>query len=172
MFGYLFLMLFIVLAGAIFENLDRHYCINEKTKLGFIVGQNAKTRALVALGIFLVWIALKILSGGASFVDVEWGILAIPLLMLGFVFGPYVGKLWGRRDDLLKAVDRFQENPDAVLKRASSFVNEKFGGSAPAQSHAPGASPPPPPPAATPPAAEPERQRTASDVVDDFTGKR
>lgn len=173
---FIFFVLFWLIVGAVSENLDRYYGVAlrrfaynathgtplaKADEKGFIVNRDTQVRFIAGLLIVVAWLVLKVIFSSVALEDLLSALFALPVVVAGFLLGPWLGKVWGRRDQFFKAVDALQNDPEKTLKKASSSFMEwaqSFlrGAPEPAVADAPAATahPEPSAPAETPKPAE------------------
>lgn len=95
---------------------------------GFIFNQQAKARFSAALTLCVVQSSLAIF---AAHVDPSREIISlfleVPLLMLGFYFGPWLDRLWQSKDEILDTVDKL-ESGEISIKGEIEEASEKAMG--------------------------------------------
>lgn len=76
---------------------------------GFVYNQRARVRLTTATIVAIVQSLLAIVGGAANpFVELFTLVLEVPLLMVGFYFGPFLYRLWEKKDHILDTVDRLE----------------------------------------------------------------
>ena len=163
-----------ILEGAILYVLDWHFgarlyrwwhglthqsALPSDTRMGFIYNRKANARFTLATLVSLAQNGLLLWTGFAPnpFLAMLTIILEVPVLMIGFYLGPFVHRLWQRKDPLLDVVDKLESGETTVgaeVKRVTARVAGTLRG--PAEDAVSVADSDAPAPTDTPPAATPE----------------
>jgi hypothetical protein len=163
----------ILFVGAVVENFDRYAGTGIRHAVfrapatdltGFIAGRDTKQRFWSMLVLFLLVCIPSVIFTSASILDIFYGFIVVPVLIIGSYGGPWLGRVWGRRDAFFAAVDKFQADPDAHIYGAWDALKDWFWnlvGSKPV------AAAPVPAPQPVAPARDPLDQRPADEVVNE-----
>jgi hypothetical protein len=144
---FLFRMIVYVFASWIFYAFDRRFGKNsyrrwynfshedklpEDVSRGFVIGRPGKTKCLMAT---ILSIAVTIfLAESSKDTALAWlftwfcGIIAATI---GFVTGPIVMNVWGKRGNVFSTIDRFEEgkiNPAQSVRQAGKKLKSGFSG--------------------------------------------
>jgi hypothetical protein len=117
-------LIFFLLLGAIWYVLDRRFGISlyrwyfnltreeplaADQERGFIYNRSAKSRFSTAVVLCLLQSILVVSAAEVNpLVELLSFFFEVPVLMVGFYFGPSVYKLWRKKDAVLETVDRLE----------------------------------------------------------------
>lgn len=125
------IVIFLIL-GAFWYALDRRYGVKfyrswyrlthekplpEGIQRGFIFNRKTRHKALMAtlLSTAQTVVAVMSIEQPNLLVELILWIVEVPVTMLGFALGPWVYKLWSRRDEMFDAIDEIEAGKRSVL---------------------------------------------------------
>ena len=137
------LLVFLVV-GAIWYTLDRAlgtrvyrwiYAMTHRDPLpaqevkGFIHGQKAKMRFMVAVVLSIAQSALVLssISIANPFAELMSFFLQIPVVMLGFYLGPWIYRVWERKEDIFDKVDRIESGELSIGSELKQVTQKAAG---------------------------------------------
>jgi hypothetical protein len=136
--------------------------LSPETERGFVYHQPASAKFGIAVIISFLQSCLAVTSGNKSFYsELISFFFEVPVIMIGFYFGPWLLRLVERRDEILGKVDKIEsgeislsEELRAASGRASGSIRELFNAPESKPQPAPVTAPEPSPPAPESPAPE------------------
>ena len=137
-YGFVSMILAVLLEGAILYVLDRHagvgiyrwwHDITHKNRLpvsedrGFIYQRKANAKFTFAIVVTLIQNALLIWRAGTNPLAAAISIpVEVVALLIGFYLGPFLNRLWERRRPVLDVVDRIESGETTVAGEARKVV--------------------------------------------------
>lgn len=174
----IFRVVIALLLGAIVYSLDRRfgrrpyrwwYGMTHEQGLpadvskGFVYNRETKTRAFAAmvLSTLTSFLAIRYASSNALTELILWAV-TIPAVVVGFLLGPYVSRLWQKRDEMFQVVDKIESGEidlsSEVKTRSVSFWGRVGGWFSSRKRKAPAPAAQEKPAAVAAPAADPASQ--------------
>ncbi|WOO41697.1 hypothetical protein [Rubellicoccus peritrichatus] len=121
-----FWMIMFVILGAFWYIIDRRYGVKwyrlwyrlthkdplpDNIAVGFVYNRRSRHKAVMAavLSTLQTFVALYSVQSLNLLVELVLWLVEIPMTMIGFMIGPFAFKLWGRKDEMLDAIDDLEQ---------------------------------------------------------------